>query len=40
MNINFKLLIHCKLAYVTSKLHKIILEAKYIYSMTAFYKIK
>lgn len=38
MNINFKLLIHCKLA-VTSKLNKIILEAICIYSMT-FYKIK
>lgn len=40
MNINFKLLVLCKLACVTSKLHRIILEANSICSMTAFYKIK
>lgn len=37
MNINFKPFIHGRLACVTFKLHKIILEASYIYSMTAFY---
>lgn len=40
MNVNFELLIHGKLACVTSKLHKIILEGNYVYSMTAFYRIK
>lgn len=39
MNINFQLLLYCKLACVTSKLHTIILEANYVYSMTGFYKL-